>query len=84
MSLYNKPTYIPSEFLKATKQGWTDIRNNEVIIAIGYLDELVKKKTVSKKSTQVEPAPVIVDDVEPILPEPPLEDEDTARKRIPR
>lgn len=78
MSLYNKPTYIPNEFLKATKQGWVDTRTNEVIVAIAHLDELVKTDIVKEEVIQVEP--IIVDEVEPVLTEPTLENEETSTK----
>lgn len=76
MSLYNKPTYIPSEFLKATKRGWVDTRTNEVLVAIANLDKLVKTKEVKEEVVQVEP----IVKVEPTLTEPTLESEETPTK----
>ena len=73
MSLYNKPTYIPSEFLKATKQGWVDTRTNEVLVAIANLDKLVKTEVVKEEVVQAEP----IVKVEPTLEQPTLESEET-------
>ena len=58
MSLYNKPTYIPNEFLKATKQGWVDIRTNEVLVAIANLDELISENEMVTKTVQEQPKEV--------------------------
>ena len=71
MSLYNKPTYIPSEFLKATKQGWVDTRTNEVLVAIANLDKLVKTEVVKEVKEEVVQAEPIVK-VEPTLTQPTL------------
>lgn len=80
MSLYNKPSYIPSEFLKATKQGWVDIRTGEVLVAIANLDTLVKTEVVVEEVAQAEP--IIENEVsEPISTE---EDEPTKPKRKPK
>lgn len=37
---YQKPKYVPEDTLIATKLGWCYIpNNNEVLVAVGYLDE---------------------------------------------
>lgn len=78
MSLYNKPSYIPSKFLKATKHGWVDTRTNEVLVAIANLDKLVETEVVVEEVVQAEP--VIVVETETVPTEPTLESEETPTK----
>lgn len=39
MKNFNKPNYIPEQYLKVTKNGWVDSRTNEILVSIRNLDE---------------------------------------------
>lgn len=39
MKNFNKPNYIPEQYLKVTKNGWVDSRTNEILVSVRNLDE---------------------------------------------
>lgn len=39
MKNFNKPNYIPEQYLKVTKNGWADSRTNEILVSVRNLDE---------------------------------------------
>lgn len=38
MTNFCKPSYIPDEFLSATRHGWVDKRTGEILVAVANLD----------------------------------------------
>lgn len=66
MSKYVKPNWYPEEDVKATKSGWVYTKNHdEVLSAIGYLDE----KIAAEEVVDPEPEPEVPEGENPEVPE---------------
>lgn len=53
MKNFNKPSYIPEQFLTATNQGWIDNRTGEILVALPNLLNRLNLQPEAKKTEEV-------------------------------
>lgn len=65
---YQKPKYVPENTLVATKSGWCYTPNhNEVLVAVGYLDEKLADQGLDNQGNPTEEPVVLANTIAPVI-----------------